>query len=291
MCADLHDLPAIRRTLGAVDPSRLSLTFARGGHDKTFLAHQFAGYPFHVCKVLYEDPELPAIGTLYMQSSAGGLYENDCHRIEVVCQPRAQAHVTTQASTIVHSMTAGAARQDMLIIAQADSLLEFMPDPQILFPGSTYDGYMRVRVASGAAVIVSDSFLTHDPFTRGYVPNHYSSEIRVEDDDCRLLAIDRMRIASEEFGTAAPGVMGSYAAYGTVLLISPSRAQSLGFVETPGLRQETGSLIAMSELPMGAGHVFRILAADGAQLKKAMARCWALSRHALTGHVPNARRK
>lgn len=287
----MHDRPTIRHSRGKEHPSRLSLSFARGGHNKTFLTHQFASYPFHVCKVLYEDPDLPAMGTLYMQSSAGGLYENDSHLIEVVGESGAQAHITTQASTIVHSMTCGTARQDLLILAQPHSLLEFIPDPQILFPGSTYEGHMHVRVACGAAAIVSDSFLTHDPFTRGGVPNRYSSEIRIEDDDGRPLAIDRVKILSEEFGNAAPGVMGSYAAYGTVLLISPCRTQSLCFDEMPGLRQDTGSLIAVSELPMCAGHVFRILAADGAQLKKATARCWSLSRQALVGHAPTARRK
>lgn len=150
---------------------------------------------------------------------------------------------------------------------------------------------MRVRIAHGAAGIVSDSFLPHDPQSKGGAPKRYSSEIRIEDDDGRPLAIDRMTIGQAEFGSAAPGVMGSYAAYGTVLVIAPGRAQPLGFEEMPGLRQEAGSLIAMSDLPMGTGHLFRILAVDGAQLKKATVRCWSIARQSLVGHLPSSRRK
>ena len=272
--------------------SRLSLTFAAGPGGKTFLARQFAQYPFHVCKVLYQDPLLPGMGTLYMQSSAGGLYEDDRQTIDVIAKAGAQAHVTTQASTIVHSMKGGtAARQYTRLRAEAGSLLEFLPDPQILFPDSRYEAKTTVTLEAGAVVIHCESFLNHDPNACGGVPFVYSSEINVEDTGGNTLAIDRMNADKQAFMAPAPGVMGAFRAYGTVLLLAPGQYLPLAPAQVLTTEQPAGALIAVTELPFAAGHVFRILAGDGVQLKAALAHCWSLSRLSLTGQSPSARRK
>jgi urease accessory protein len=277
---------------GSVRPPCLALTFSPDVSGRTFLSRQFARYPFHVCKVLYEDPELEGMGTLYLQSCAGGLYENDDHVIEIAAVRGAKAHVTTQASTIVHSMTAGEARQRTMILAEADSYIEALPDPQILFPNARFAGCTRIRIASGAAAILSESFLTHDPAGQGGIPHSYSSEIIVEDEARRPLVIDRLHMDESTFGNLAPGVMGTFLACGTMLVLAPGRSAPLASEPASWIAEaEDGMLIGRSALPQGAGLLYRILAADGARLKRAMARCWAGSRLALFSHAPRERRK
>jgi urease accessory protein len=257
-----------------------------------FLERQYAAYPFHVCKVLYEDPELPGMGTLYMQSSAGGIYEHDRHAIDIVTRAGAKAHVTSQASTIVHSMRDAEARLDLTIQAAPGSLLEVLPDPQILFPDSAFVGRTEVLVASDAVVVLAESFLTHDPAGKGGKPLRYRSEIVVKDEGGRILAIDRMTLSKQTFATPAPGVMGAFMAYGTILVLAPGRREAL-MPDAASLASFDGgsALIGTSTLPQGAGQLFRILAADGAELKRASLKCWALARMAVTGHAPRARRK
>ncbi len=270
--------------------SRLALTFAPDPRGKTFLAGQFASYPFHVCKVLYDDADRSGMGTLYTQSSAGGLFEHDRHLIEIVAREGAEAHVTTQASTIVHSMKAGVARQTTRISAGAASFLEVLPEPQILFPQSSYEGTSRIRMAEESTCIVSDSFLTHDPTANGGKPLRYRSEIIVENEDGGAIAVDRLQIDEQAFHNRAPGMMGSFRACGTMLVLAPRRNLPLDFSrvsqEAPG-----GALIGTSLLPSNAGHIFRILAADGVELKQSMFACWAAARMALFGRLPVARRK
>ena len=58
--------------VGAVAPSRLSLTFSCDGGGRTYLDRQFASYPFHVCRPHYFPHDAPGMATLYLQSSAGG---------------------------------------------------------------------------------------------------------------------------------------------------------------------------------------------------------------------------
>jgi urease accessory protein len=270
--------------------SRLTLTFAADPRGRTFLAGQFASYPFHVCKVLYDDADRCGMGTLYTQSSAGGLFEHDRHLIEITAREGAEAHVTTQASTIVHSMKTGIARQTARICAGPASFLEVLPDPQILFPQSSYEGTSRIRMAEGATCIVSDSFLTHDPTASGAGPLRYRSEIIVEDENAKAIAVDRLEIDEQAFHNPAPGMMGLFKACGTMLVLTPRCNSPL---DLSAIAHETpdGALIGMSLLPSNAGHLFRILAADGVQLKRSMFACWAIARKALFGRAPVVRRK
>ena len=270
--------------------SRLALTFAPDLRGRTFLAGQFASYPFHVCKVLYDDADREGMGTIYTQSSAGGLFEHDRHLIEIEAREGAQAHVTTQASTIIHSMKAGAARQTARIVAGAASLLEVLPDPQILFPQSSFEGLSRIRVTEGATCIVWESFLTHDPMANGGMPLSYRSEIIVENENGKAIAIDRLHIDKQAFQNPAPGVMGLFRACGTMLVLSPGRTSPLD-LSSICRKTPDGALIGTSLLPSNAGHLFRILAADGVQLKRSMFACWAVARTALFGKAPIARRK
>ena len=284
----LADSSGLSGGTGVAHAARLALSFAKDGRGRTFLARQYAAYPFHVCKVLYEDDAVPGMGTIYTQSSAGGIYEHDRHLIEITARAGSQAHVTTQASTIVHSMAQGSAVQDTVIRAESGSHLEVLPDPQILFPQSSYSGSARIVAGEGAAVLFSESFLTHDPSGEGKVPSTYRSEIVVERQDGKTLAIDRMCLDDDAFRASAPGILGGFRACGTLLVIAPERMPLAG---PPPELAAGGALAGMSLLPHGAGYLFRILASDGVQLRRALLNCWSWSRLGLTGAQPLARRK
>lgn len=272
---------------------RISLDFARDGNGRTFLAAQFASYPFHVCMVQYLDDDCPNLATLYVQSCSGGLYEDDQHRLELRVRSGAEAHFTSQASTIVHSMPAGQASQDARIIAEGDAYLEYLPDPHILFPRSSFASAIRIVMAPGATVLVSDSVMTHDPHGLGGLPNFYRSEIVIEDGDGRTLAIDRLRLDTPAFKARAPGILGAFNAHGT--LVVATRDPLAATIHAAGCGgfgfDYEDAAIGVSVLPNSAGLVFRVLAKDGAMLKRTMHACWSAARLALKGSVPVARRK
>ena len=68
-----------RRTKG-----RLDLVFKPDAEGRSFLGRQFASYPFHVCRVQYLDAEQPHMASLYLQSSAGGLFAGHYQKGQVV---------------------------------------------------------------------------------------------------------------------------------------------------------------------------------------------------------------
>jgi urease accessory protein len=296
-------LPAERALVGApaseVAPrgrrlvsGRLDLAFAADGEGRSFLRRQYASYPFHVCRPQFQDRNLPGLATLYLQSCSGGLYEDDRFDVGIAMGKGAEAHVSTQAATVVHTMPRGYAEQNVRLSIDAGSYLEYLPDPQILFPGSRCRSIVRVALAGDGIALVSDSFLQHDPAGGDGTFSAYCGEIIVETDAGEVLAIDRLKVDGGAFQGKQPGVSGAFAAQGTLVVVGRSLpvAGIAGELRTISLDYDEAAT-GVSQLPKSAGILVRVLAADGAALKRAMHLAWGAVRRAIKGSSPVERRK
>ncbi len=111
--------------------TQLSLSFKQGPDGRTYLDRQLARYPLHICRAQYLDPESPELAALYTQSCSGGLFAGERLTQEVQFAEGAQAHLTTQASTIVHRTDDEHASQKITIDVGAGAFFEYLPDPLI----------------------------------------------------------------------------------------------------------------------------------------------------------------
>ncbi len=273
-------------------PSRAEVRFGRGPGGQTFLRHQFAAYPFHVCRPHYFAGDPTEMVTLYLQSLSGGIYEHERLSLAIAAEAGTLAHVTSQASTIVHSMEAGHAESAVSIEADDSSLVEYMPDPLILFPRSRLASVVRVRRHAAATVICADAFLTHDPEGEDRPFMSLDSRLDVEDLDGRLLARDRFVVTGEMFGARRSSKGQSYAALASLVVLSPGNRQEPLLDALRGALGELPETYAgASALPNGCGLRARILAEDGASLRAAIHIAWSALRETLTGERPRARRK
>jgi urease accessory protein len=268
------------------------LTFARDPSGRTYIGRQFVSYPYHVCRPLTFAGDPDGMVTLYLQSCAGGIFRDDRLREHLLAEEGTSAHVTTQAATIVHSMDRGTARQDVLIEAGAESLLEVMPDPFILFPKARFASAVRVRAHESASVVLSDSFSCHDPAGAGAMFDWLRGDLVVEDLQGRVLARDRFRISGAAMAEGYPGITGTYASQGSLFVI---RRQGDLAELIDALRTATADIghiyAGVSALPNDCGAWLRILAQDAVGLRAAMAAAWQATRSLLTGRVPAPRRK
>jgi urease accessory protein len=271
---------------------KLDLEFAADADGRSYLRRQYAGYPFHVCRALYQDRDHPGLATLYLQSCSGGIYEDDRLDLTLATAQGAEAHVSTQAATVVHSMPSGSATQRVRIQCEGGSYLEYLPDPQILFPDSRCRSEIAVRLGGDAVALVSDSFLTHDPSGRDGKFASYFSEIVVEDETGKTLAIDRLKVDGQAFRDSCPGISGRFKAQGTMIVAGLDFSASAVAAELHEVRLDRDvAAIGCSQLPNSAGLLVRVLAADGAALKLALHQVWCAARLALKGSRPVERRK
>ncbi len=277
---------------GAEARGRLEITFARDPSGRTYVRRQYASYPYHVCRPFRFGGDPQGMATIYLQSCAGGIFRDDRLREHIVAEEGTAAHVTTQASTIVHSMDRGDARQEVLIEAAAGSLLEVLPDPFILFPQSRFASHVLIRAHETATVIVADSFICHDPAGAGAMFDRFDGELRVEDLQGRLLMLDRLRVTGAMVADHRPGITGAFAAQGGLFVIQRRGAPS---ALVDALRRTAADIAHIyagaSELPYGCGAWLRVMAADGLALRAAMTAAWQAVRETLTGQTPAPRRK
>ena len=271
---------------------RLELVFAPDAEGRSFLARQFASYPFHVCRAHYLDAELPEMASLYLQSSAGGLFAGDALSVSIICKPNAMAHVTTQASTIAYRMPDGEACQRTVLEVGDRGLLEYLPDPVILFPQARLDNRLSLKLAKNATAIVVDAFLSHDPGGADRPFTIYSSETEITDAAGRRLVLDRFRTSGAACRAGNVGIMGAYGMQATVLAASTAvTSQSLLAAFREGLVDTPSVYAAASTLPNDCGAWVRLLADDGAVLKDAVTKLWMALRRQIAGQVPALRRK
>jgi urease accessory protein len=285
------DVPALRPEHSR---AQVDLRFAADPGGRTWLKTQRAGYPFHVgrCLDMAGDPQ--GMATVYVQSCSGGIFEHDDLRWSISAAAGARAHVTTSASTIVHSMEQGEAAQEVRAHAEAGSYLEYLPDPLILFPGARLSSRLHIRLDDDATVLAWDSLLPHDPQSAGPQRwfNRLRSEWTVESPDGRLLACDRYVVTGELLERALPGVNGSHRCHGSfVVLRRGTSSESLIEAIREELRIAENVYAGVSTLPNNCGAVVRLLAMDAAALRAALHAAWKAARTLLLGAPPSARRR
>ncbi len=270
---------------------RAEIEFGRAPDGRTFVKRQFASYPFHVCRPhsFAGDPE--GMVTLYLQSLSGGIYEDERLSLAIAAEPGTRAHVTSQASTIVHSMETGQAGVVVSLDAHEGSLVEYLSDPLILFPGARLSSTLKVRRHATATVICADAFLAHDPEGGERIFDCLDSRLEVEDSAGQLLARDRFLLTGERHRQQTAR-KSHHNALATVFVLTGNDDP------VPILGAVRGALAALPEayagaslLPNHCGLWARILTPDGASLRTAMHAAWAAAREAITGTRPRVRRK
>ena len=268
---------------------RAALGFRRNG-ARTFLAHQHCPHPFHITLPFFLPGDPEGMATLYLQSSSGGLYGDDDLGLDVRLEPGAKAHVTTQASTIVHAARGGTTRQAVKIDCAADGWLEYLPDPMILFSGARLEAKLRVRLGKRARIILSDSFLSHDPSGSDRPFDFFANDIEIRREaQATPVLIDRVCLSDTNWPTGSPGCHGS-------LCLATDGSSEDAAVAVERSLAEAGldpaaCYSGVNPLPERGLVWVRLLCRDGSHLTAALDAAWRGARRALADRPPPQRRK
>ena len=269
------------------------LGFEADARGRSFLARQVVRYPAHVGRGLYLEPALPGLCTAYLQSVSGGLFEHERVAGRIEAGPRVQAHVATAASTVVHAMQGGHALQQVRLHAGPGALLEYLPAPMILFPGSRLRTRVDVSLADDATVLLCDAFLAHDPAggDAGFGELDATLAVRGGIEDGPLVR-ERLLLDGEAWRQRRLGVGGSARVHASFWVLRRAGQGEL-LQALRGLCGEAGAgaYAGASALPNGCGIGLRVLAADAVSVHKLLTRAWSAARLQATGHAPAMRRR
>jgi urease accessory protein len=265
---------------GAALQPQLDLCFSRGPAGTTYLSRQRAGYPYHVGRVLSH--ELGA--RVIVQSSSGGLFEDDDVFQHLVATAGARARVETAAASIVHSMTRGMAKSRVNIEAHAGARLDWLPHPTILFPGSRLASAIDVTLHPDAQILIADTYQTHDPAGAETPFGLLDAAVTVRDARGRLLARDRFRLDGAS-GRAFGGVDRAFTAHGGLMVLTLDPGLGAAIVAALEHATSEASYAGASLLPGDCGAFMRVLAADSLSLRAIMERAIDAAHHALSANV------
>ena len=220
----MYFLPSGPSTELAEDGSQLALDFRRDAAGQTFIAKQYAIIPITYARPNISTSSLRVWPSLHIQSCSGGLFEDDRLSFTIHAAEGTAVHLTTQASTIVHSARGpGFAKQQGQIVAQSGAFVEYLPDPIILSSRLTlYDKSLTMQLAESARLVIGKSFFLHDPAGIGASPAALDSCLEVRLSDGSLLARDRMKIDGEAWKACLPGCWGDWSYHGLLLVIGGS---------------------------------------------------------------------
>lgn len=275
---------------GGMQP-QVDIRFAGAPGVRTHVERQRVAYPFHLCRALYLPGDPMEFCTLYLQSCSGGIFQADRLALRVAVLEHARAHLTSAASTVVHTMPEDHAEHTVDIQTAPGALVEYLPDPMILFPRARLRNRVTVRLDPAATAVLCDSFLAHDPGGRRAPFDWLENETRVESQDGRLLALDRFRVEGADVHAGQVGIHGPYAMQATLMVLHPAAPDAM-LDALRGVLPASGSVYAgASLLPGDCGAWMRALSSDAVALRALVRRGWAAIRARLTGQVPGTRRK
>ena len=279
---------------GSASPTalRADVEFARAQDGTSYVSKNHVGYPFHIGRTLELQGDPEGMTSLYLQSCSGGLFEHDCVNARFTAREGALAHVSTGASTIVHRMQEGEAKQRVDLRVRSNALLEYLPEPTILFTGSRLRSRLSVQIAESAVCIAGDAFLLHDPHGKGGKFDWFDATTEVIDDENVLLARDHQRMTGSDFQNSRPGVLGRWRVVGTLIFaLRGNRIETLLDAVREPLENTPGLYASASRLPNGCGLWARLLAEDAIALRAGWHAAWAAARTVLTGVTPRPRRR
>ncbi|MEL7280274.1 MAG: urease accessory protein UreD [Pseudomonadota bacterium] len=265
--------------------AHLAFAKARG---RTVLVGQKTPHPFHITRPFHLKGDPEHMATLYLQSSSGGLYGDDDLVLRLSVGDGASAHVTTQASTIVHAARGGQTRQRVHLTLGQNSYLEYLPDPAILFSGAHLSAEVTADLEEGAQLILCDSALSHDPEGQRTSFERFANMLKITGPDGSTVLLDR----SDVSGPAWARRTGALPVHGVMIVVGAIDARAVAEAITQSLPTGDAKLYsAVSPFPERNLCTCRLLAADGASFTRAMEMAWRAARVTLIGTHPETRRK
>lgn len=268
------------------------IAFSKAPSGASYISRQQVGYPFHLGRTLKLPDDPAGMAAVYLQSCSGGIFAGEELQVQVHAGPNTQAHVSTGAATVAHSMLEAPARQTVNLTAETGALLEYLPMATILFPQAKLHSRVNVVLHSGARVMLCDAFCLHTPQGNSGTFDFYRADLAVRCPAGQLLAGDRLMLTGQDMARQLPGVSEHFQALATFMLVGQGLAvEELKASLRSALGRLPDSYLGVSALPNDCGVSVRIMSLDAVALRTSLHTAWASMREQLTGVAPRMRRK
>lgn len=273
--------------LAPLPVTQLDLRFVRRG-DRTVLDRRLFSWPFVITRTFLLDVVPAHLLTVILQTSSSAIHGEDLLRQRLHLGAGAAVHLATQGATAIHRAHLGmTSREAVNLTVGADALLEYLPEPRILFPGAALHQTIDLDCAPTATAILSDAFTLHDPegTARGF--RQFDSTMTLRFSGGEPVLVDRLDIS--HFGR---GPTLQFSAFGSMVMVLPlpgEQLETLALELSTALGETPGVYAAASVLPASAGIGIRLAGRDLRALRAGLELGWMRFRVQVSGGPPAGR--
>ena len=264
----------------------LRMGFEHSG-DRTILASIDRRAPYMVQRALYCDEEMPGLASVFLINTTGCVVQGDRLALDIMVGPRAQAHVTTQSATKIHTMDANYAAQTQTITLADDAYLEFLPDPVIPHRHARFISDTRISIAPTATILFSEIIQpgrTHHRPDECFGATVMSISTSGERPSGRSLFIEKLVIEPRRHPMRQTGVMDSFDVFGNVFVCTPKEKADRIFDRVGADVDPIGGMaFGACRLPNDAGLIYKVLGRETSQVKAKVREFWGIVREEVIG--------
>lgn len=229
----------------------MRLSCAGGAQDASFIAHQYATYPFRLSGNLRLDPSDPHRVYAYIMNACPGILSGDNLQLALQVGERASLYLTDQSATKVHSRPPGGAtaHQTWTMEVGANAYLEYVPEPMILFKAAALTQRMQVTLHPQGRLVLSE-IIVPGRLARGefYDFDQFQSRLRVHTPDGQLCFADNQRLTGRSNHLKHSPFIADFPIMGNFILVVPGVPLS---DLTQAIQANEKILEISSELQMG----------------------------------------
>lgn len=228
----------LRLTSDINDTPQVILTFKISPAGNTYLSTQRGAYPYHIGRLLKNTETPDVMAMLLLQCTSGGLFEHDRITLKLTAKEGSIASVKHAAATVVHSSKEGVYAQSTIdIVAEQNTYLEYIGNINILFPNCALINNINVSLHPNSMVLISDTYLMHDPSQTGGHFSQLATTMNVMNVDEKLLTRDRLVIDGTSLAVQLAAVNIAFDTHSTLYLLMENNtdlqlAQILGSINT-----------------------------------------------------------
>ncbi|MEO0540932.1 MAG: urease accessory protein UreD [Cyanobacteria bacterium P01_A01_bin.105] len=236
----------------------------------SFIAHQYATYPFRLSGNLRLDPADPDRVYAYIMNASPGLLSGDDLRLALEVGDRSSLYLTDQSATKVHSQPPGGAAAQVTWTVQvgAQAYLEYVPEPIILFSSAGLSQRMQVTLHPQGRLVLSE-IIVPGRLARGefYAFDQFQSRLRVQTPEGELCFADNQRLVGRANRFKHSPWLADLPIMGNFILAVPgvSLTQLVQQLQSYELSPELR--VGHSPLPSGNGVLVRAIATQVSVLK------------------------
>jgi urease accessory protein len=270
---------------------------------RTELIRKFHTSPLKIAKTFrYENEQLSADGKhldqlgVYLMDSSPGLMSGDHYELNFHLQKGASVFLTNQSFTKVHPSMKQGSTQRQTIVVEEGALLEYMPEPLMLFKDSCYRGETEVRMEPGAVFMMSE-LLCPGRTQRGekFHYKRYGNRLKIFNKE-ELIFYQNQVIVPETMNLQSPGSWEAETHLGSLYIFSNTIRQThvdelLAALDevNPFAENNPGGLSLVrygASLTYKHGLVLSVMGLHAWQLQRVISLAWGIMRSNLLSIAP-----